>query len=352
VLTFEITSNNDFVSPFIDPDVSRMHFEKYIINNDYTNEHTSYGNAFAKHVTTKISFGEGRLAEDLLVYLTAYKPLGTDLKVYGRIHNATDPEAFDDKDWTLLEQKTAVGVYSSLYNPADYIEFSYGLTQSPNTQYTCNGTVTGTVYNNEFTGSGTLFDAEVVADDLLKIYDPLFPTNYFVAVVNNVVSDTSLFTKSILGDISDYGPGTVSVTSAANTVAGTNTSFLDIFEPGDYIAVYDTSTFDVRKIYTVNNKNTIQSETNFSFSNATARYAKVQISPETNLTVSGWKVDKLEFKNQAFNYRPNDNVARYHSETLSQYDGFSSFQLKVVLLSNNEYVAPKVDDIRAIAVSA
>ena len=44
-----------------------------------------------------------KFAEDLLVFLTAYRPANTDIKVFARIHNSDDPEAFDDKDWTMLE---------------------------------------------------------------------------------------------------------------------------------------------------------------------------------------------------------------------------------------------------------
>jgi hypothetical protein len=35
-----------------------------------------------------------------------------------------------------------------------------------------------------------------------------------------------------------------------------------------------------------------------------------------------------------------------------EYDGYDTFQIKVILLSDNQYVVPKVDDVRAIGVSS
>jgi hypothetical protein len=35
-----------------------------------------------------------------------------------------------------------------------------------------------------------------------------------------------------------------------------------------------------------------------------------------------------------------------------EFDTFNTFQLKIVMLSNNSYLVPKVDDVRAIGVSA
>jgi hypothetical protein len=172
-----------------------VYFHKYLINNDYTDEHTSYGRAAAKHVTQKVTFESGRLAEDALVYLRAFRPPGTDFKVYSRIYNSQDPEAFDDKDWTLMENISGGDQYSSPNNTKDIREYTYNVPLSPNTSYVTTGTVKLENSITTVTGTGTSFTNELTgikANDLVKIYDPLFPTNYFIASVNSVTNSTSL----------------------------------------------------------------------------------------------------------------------------------------------------------------
>lgn len=188
------TTNNDFVS--VSPSASFVYYHKYIINNDYTDEHTSFGKAAAKHITKKVTFESGRLAEDVTVYLRAFRPPGTDFKVYARIYNSQDPEAFDDKDWSLLECTSGADQVSSPVNKNDIREFTYGLPLTPTLAYTLAGTVNMATNDVTITGTGTNFIdnfAGVKANDLVMIYDPLFvDSKYFISSVNVVSSDTSL----------------------------------------------------------------------------------------------------------------------------------------------------------------
>ena len=63
-------------------------------------------------------------------------------------------------------------------------------------------------------------------------------------------------------------------------------------------------------------------------------------------------VDKLKYKNTAWNNLSNDNIIRYINSDMIEFDTFSSMQIKVVLLSNNSNVVPKVDQLQVIGVSA
>ena len=359
VMFFDITSNNDYSAVFIDPDVCRIHFSSYVINNDYTNEHTNNGNAFSKHITTKVNFAQDRFAEDLLVYLTAYRPLGTDLKVYARIHNSNDPEAFDDKDWTLLEEIEGNGIYSSKDDPSDFIELGYNFTAYPNAELTTVGTVTVVQGNTLVVGSNTSFTSgtsNLASDDLIRIYNPLFQNNYFVAVVNNVINSTAFHIKRSVGELSaNNTAGTVAITSGSSNVTGTSTKFLTDFANGDYIAVWSNSTvYEVREINRVISDTSMNVTSSFTSTNATSNYASVNPSNILNYSLagSGLKLDKLEYPHQAFNNKANDNVVRYYSSSMVEFDTFNTFQLKIVMLSNNSYLVPKIDDIRAIGVSA
>jgi len=90
----------------------------------------SGGVALSKYITRKATLNEGFDAGDIRVYLTAYKPFGTDIKVYVKIKNYYDPDRFQDKEYILLEQITPSNRYSrssltedNLGNDAVELEF-------------------------------------------------------------------------------------------------------------------------------------------------------------------------------------------------------------------------------------
>lgn len=208
VYLFDVSANNDYLSPYIEPKIIHSHYSKYVINNDYTNEHTNYGNAYAKHVTTKVNFNKDRSAEDILVYLTAYRPVGTDFKVYARIHSNIDVDAFDDKDWTLLEQIDGIGVYSSKSDSSDFIELTYNFQDTANTTALAGSVTVDNVTTTTITGSGTNFSTSLVTKDLVKITNPLFSGNSYVfCVVNTVTNNTSFTINAPISNTGLVGSG-------------------------------------------------------------------------------------------------------------------------------------------------
>ena len=288
--------NNDFTC--VRPGSVSITHSKMNINNDYTGEDKNNGNADSKHITTKINFANGRFAEDLLVYLTAYRPLNTDIKVFARIHNSKDPEAFDDKDWTLLDIIDG-DIYSSSANPDDYIEMTFGFPQSPNVAISLAGTanVENTTTTNVI-GFGTTWSSNATANlqpnDLVKIYSPLFPDTVALAVIDTVVSDTKFSIKKPITNTTINGTG---------------------------------------------------------------------LTVELIGRVGNSTVANVGYPMQAFNNILNDNVVRYFSSSMAEYDTYDSMQLKIVLLadldqvSNNDPASipttyPRVDDIRALGVTA
>jgi hypothetical protein len=185
-LLTDSTANSDYATirmqrPFIQ-------FTKYVVNNDATNEHTDTGNAYAKGLSKVVDFR--RTAEDVRVYLTAYKPANTDIKVYARLYKNEDPEAFDDKNWTELELKDGVGLVSSQADPLDYVELEYGLYQVPNTRTALTGSVTLSSGNAEVVGAGTTFQSDLAVGDLVYMYQPLFVDNHIVTSVTAITSNT------------------------------------------------------------------------------------------------------------------------------------------------------------------
>lgn len=77
-----------------------------------------------KYISIPITLAEGQDAEDLIVMLTSYRPPGTDIKVYVKILNGEDGEAFDYLPWIELET-VENAPFSSISNINDFVEYTY-----------------------------------------------------------------------------------------------------------------------------------------------------------------------------------------------------------------------------------
>ena len=273
-----VSEQNRFSVPYINTGELDFFFYQNDINNTYTETRggiTDYdtevarnGLAKTKYLSKKISFGEGKYAEDLVIYLTGYRPAGTQIKVYARLHNSADKEAFDDKAWTPLEIKNNIDRFST-EDPKDMWEYTYGLPQYPTVHAELTGNFLTTLNSNSIT---TTVDqtSNITAGDLIRVYSVLTPSNHEVF-----------------------------------PVAGANTTAIQLFKP-------------------ISNNN----------------------------VVGDVGVEKLKYKNVAWNNIANDNVARYVTSSYTEFDTYNTMQIKVVLLSENTYNVPKVEQIQVIGVSA
>lgn len=191
-----LSGANNFILPYISNEELDFYIHQYDINSsttetrygisDYDTEVERNGTATSKYISKKVSFAENRYAEDVVMYLTAYKPSGTSIKAYVKIHNSADKDAFDDKAWSPLELKSNVDKYSG-ENPNDMIEYSYGLPQYPEEQFQLAGNFQTTLSNNIVTASVSP-SANVASGDLIKLSAPLFPENHEVFVVSSANS--------------------------------------------------------------------------------------------------------------------------------------------------------------------
>jgi hypothetical protein len=112
-------------------------------------ETSSYGgNALARYVTKKVVLDAGFDSGDLNVYLTAYRPTGTDINVYYKILNRSDTQAFEDGNWQLMTKTKASGsAYSK--SRSDLIEYSFAPGNAGFDQgYVTYTSKSGTIYNN------------------------------------------------------------------------------------------------------------------------------------------------------------------------------------------------------------
>jgi hypothetical protein len=121
-------TSTSYASPAIGLGRKSSLFVKNIVNNDATNEYTRYGSASTKYVSKKVVLADGQEAEDLKVMITAYRPVDTDVKVYAKFWNPSDPETFDSKNWTLLSYLNDSDlVYSSPTDRTNFYEYEFGV---------------------------------------------------------------------------------------------------------------------------------------------------------------------------------------------------------------------------------
>ena len=134
VLKGTFTTDDPYISPIVDLSRATNIVLGNIINNDATDEHKEVGSAAARYLGRPVTLADGQDAEDLRVLVTAYKPQGTDVKVYARIHNPEDSEGIDLKDYTPLTQLTAANTYSDSVDDGDYKEFEFGFSANTDGQ--------------------------------------------------------------------------------------------------------------------------------------------------------------------------------------------------------------------------
>lgn len=239
----------------------------------YDTETGANGLAKSKYLSKVIRFAQDKYAEDIVVYLTGYRPAGTEIKVYAKVHNAADRESFQSKAWTPLVLKDNIDRFSST-DPNDMYEFTYGFDTAPELQVALPGTGAITYGSNTITTTNN-HSATVTAGDLIRIKDQ------------------------------DFGNHEVFVVSAANTTA---------------ISTY--------------------------------RNITTSSLVSAGVTRSDIVIDKLKYRNVAWNNVENDNTVRYVNSEYVEFDRYTSMQIKIVLLATQSHVVPKVEAIQVIGVSA
>jgi hypothetical protein len=122
------------VSPAVDTSRTNGIIINNVINNDSSGEHLEIGNAVCRYITKPVELAVGNESEDIKVFVNAYKPAGTDVKVYARIHHPGDSEGINEKDFTPLDQITSFNVLSDSVDREDFVELEYGFSANTDGQ--------------------------------------------------------------------------------------------------------------------------------------------------------------------------------------------------------------------------
>lgn len=163
-----LSSNTADITPIIDIEGSTMMLYQYLINNDVvdgTRNETQGGvdgPAKAKYVSKPVTLGDGFDADDLNVYLTAYRPAGTDVKIYAKFKHLLDSRNFDSVEWTELTLKPESDGYSSIADETDYKELQFNVSKKVAGDITAGSGAALNTSNNEViryvSPDGVLYD--------------------------------------------------------------------------------------------------------------------------------------------------------------------------------------------------
>jgi len=147
-----------------------------------TGETSSFGgNALAKYVTKKVVLDAGFDSGDLNIYLTAYRPVNTDILVYYKILNRSDTQRFDDGSWQLMNKiKNSDSSYSQ--TRGDLIEYTF----APGTGGVDQGFVTYTSTNGQTYTTFSQFAIKVVLTTTDHTYTPFLTNLRAIALPPNV----------------------------------------------------------------------------------------------------------------------------------------------------------------------
>lgn len=269
----EFSSDNPFVSPYVLEENLDFGIQQFIINNTSTNEAYSNGAAYSKYVSKPVVLGTDQISEDLIVYLTAFKPAGTDIEVYAKLLSEEDGENLNQKNWTklALDIPTGSNINSLTSNPNDFVELKFVVPSAQPGVKVTSGTFRIPSATNVITASYSTVNTDISVGSVVRVYNPTFPNTFFI-----------------------------------DTVTASNTTTLTV-------------------------------------SSAVSN---------NDLQGSGLNIDIITDKNSAFRNNQNYSIVRYFNKSLAKYDGFKVFAVKIVLLSSASYLVPRVEEYRAIAVSA
>ena len=100
---------------------------KVLINANTVDEAaTQGGQLFNKYISKIVTLADYQDAEDMNVFLTAYRPPQTDVKVWMKLLNGEDSDPMAQKVWIEMEKSYGGdSTYSSFSNKNDFKEYKY-----------------------------------------------------------------------------------------------------------------------------------------------------------------------------------------------------------------------------------
>ena len=114
--------SNSTSTPIVDLELSTLIAYQYNATND--------SDTTSKYISKTVELAQDLDAEDLNLYLTGYRPNGTDIKVYIKPQHTQDSAPFNTLPWIELEMIEGNSVYSSSVNTNDFREYRYAVAEA------------------------------------------------------------------------------------------------------------------------------------------------------------------------------------------------------------------------------
>ena len=328
----DMSTDTDYSSPAISLKKKASLFIENIINDTNTNEYTRYGDSVAKYVSRVVTLADGQDAEDLKVYLGAYRPVDTDIKVYAKFKNGSDLEEFNNKVWTELQYDNGSDmVYSSSTNTSDYREYEFSVRSTPLSYITIDSNTSAITIGEEATqgaNTGNVLYVDNTYVTVAMTNGLLNPGAIEFGIAGSAtVSSSNTISAFANSTVSTYDPlvGTVNIANNSNVIEGTGTSFESDFEIGSTIRIVSGNYFAIRTVTDISNNTVLTVDNGLQAANAAALY-------------------------YIFAQDGNDGVVEYADASGARFIGYKQFALKIVMLSSNPVRVPRLDDLRAIAL--
>ena len=318
-----LSTTNKYVSPYIDLEDILLHFSKNTINNSYSTPVTGtvvFANTETTVVGTGTDFSNTVFAGEYGLFGTEYRKIASvSNNTFLTVANAFTTSNAVNQTMSIRNEENPTGTYSST---SRYITKVVTLADG----FEANDLV---VYANVNRPPGTSIrvygkflnenDSDSFDD---KFYTLLSLSGTETFTLNQAQYNEEKFTipaPSKTGGF-EFLSGTVAISNVSTTVVGTSTRFTEDLKIGDIIAV------------------------------GTARTTKVvtTIANNTSLTVDS-AYSTVSSGEDIF--RVLNNTVAYTTPDGRTFQGYKYFAIKIVFLSSNPTYAPKVKDLRAIALS-
>jgi hypothetical protein len=149
----------------------------------YGETSSSGGPATAKYVTKKVVLNSGFDSGDLNVFLSAYRPVNTDIHVYYKILNRNDTQTFESGNWQLM---TKTNASDTLFSQTRSEVYEY--TFAPGTTGTDQGYVSYTSSTGQIYTSFSQFALKIILTSTDSTYVPYITDMRAIALPENVTT--------------------------------------------------------------------------------------------------------------------------------------------------------------------
>jgi len=318
-----LSTTNKYISPYIDLEDILFHFAKNTINNSYSTAVTgtvAFANAGTTVVGTGTDFSNTVFAGEYALFGTEYRKIASITNTtFLTVASAFTTANAASQTISIRDEENPTGTYSS---QSRYITKVVTLADG----FEANDLV---VYANVNRPPGTSVRVygKFLNENDSDSFDDKFYTLLSLSGTETFTLNQAQFTEekftipttSKTGG-SEYLSGTVAVSNVSTTVTGTSTRFTEDLKIGDTIAV------------------------------GTARTTKVvtTIANNTSLTVDSAYTAVATGQDI---FRVLNNTVAYTTPDGRTFQGYKYFAIKIAFLSSNPIYAPRVKDLRAIALS-